>query len=126
MAAVGEGQNSDEFHCTLCIKDSGGPYSHESNTRLRRIAAEQDITLKTDIYPYYSSDATAYWRAGGAARAALIGPGVDSSHSYERTHTDALRDSARLHRGVFAAMIRPSWRVMSIRCEPLQLLVIVG
>jgi putative aminopeptidase FrvX len=26
MAAVGEGQNSDEFHATLCVKDSGGPY----------------------------------------------------------------------------------------------------
>jgi putative aminopeptidase FrvX len=28
MAVVGEGQESDEFHATLCIKDSGGPY-HE-------------------------------------------------------------------------------------------------
>jgi putative aminopeptidase FrvX len=24
MAAVGEGQTSDEFHATLCVKDSGG------------------------------------------------------------------------------------------------------
>ena len=28
MAAVGEGQTSDEFHTTLCVKDSGGPYHH--------------------------------------------------------------------------------------------------
>ena len=28
MAVVGNGQESDEFHATLCIKDSGGPY-HE-------------------------------------------------------------------------------------------------
>ena len=26
MAVVGNGQESDEFHVTLCIKDSGGPY----------------------------------------------------------------------------------------------------
>jgi len=26
MAVVGDGQESDEFHATLCIKDSGGPY----------------------------------------------------------------------------------------------------
>ena len=25
MAAVGEGQTSDEFHSTLCVKDSGRP-----------------------------------------------------------------------------------------------------
>jgi putative aminopeptidase FrvX len=27
---------------------------------------------------------------------ALIGPGVDTSHGYERTHIDALRDTANL------------------------------
>lgn len=96
MAAIGDGQNSDEFHCTLCVKDSGGPYHFETNNRLRRIANAQGIVLKTDIYPFYSSDGSAYWRAGGQARVGLIGPGVDASHSYERTHTDALRDSAAL------------------------------
>jgi putative aminopeptidase FrvX len=29
-------------------------------------------------------------------RVALIGPGVDASHHYERTHRDALENSARL------------------------------
>lgn len=96
MAAIGVGQNSDEFHCTLCVKDSGGPYSFETNNHLREIAHENNIDLKTDIYPYYSSDSSAYWRAGGRARTGLIGPGVDASHSYERSHTDALRDSALL------------------------------
>jgi putative aminopeptidase FrvX len=36
MAAVGEGQNSDEFHTSLCVKDSGGPYHHDLSDRLRR------------------------------------------------------------------------------------------
>jgi putative aminopeptidase FrvX len=90
MAAVGEGQASDEFHATLCVKDSGGPYHHELSQRFRELADEFGIPYKVDIYPYYGSDGEAYWRAGGDVALALIGPGVDASHSYERTHTDAL------------------------------------
>jgi putative aminopeptidase FrvX len=95
MAAVGEGQTSDEHHASLCVKDSGGPYHHEFSQKLRRIAGEIDLPYKVDIYPYYSSDGTAFWRAGGDAAVALIGPGVDASHSYERTHTDALLATTR-------------------------------
>lgn len=90
MAAVGKGQTSDEFNATLCVKDSGGPYHHGLNQRLRKLAQTYDIPFKVDIYPYYGSDGEAYWRAGGDVAVALIGPGVDASHNYERTHTDAL------------------------------------
>jgi len=90
MAAIGEGQTSDEFHATLCVKDSGGPYHHGLSQRLRSLADEYKIPYKVDIYPYYGSDGEAYWRAGGDVAVALIGPGVDASHSYERTHQDAL------------------------------------
>ena len=90
MAAVGDGQESDEFHATLCVKDSGGPYHHGLSNKLRLIADENRIPFKTDIYPNYGSDGEAFWRAGGDVAVALIGPGVDASHNYERTHTDAL------------------------------------
>lgn len=90
MAAVGEGQTSDEFHATLCVKDSGGPYHHGLSQKLRSLAEEHGIPYKVDIYPYYGSDGEAYWRAGGDVAVALIGPGVDASHSYERTHLEAL------------------------------------
>ena len=90
MAAVGEGQTSDEFHATLCVKDSGGPYHQGLNQKLRQLADEHQIPYKVDIYPYYGSDGEAYWRAGGDVAVALIGPGVDASHNYERTHTEAL------------------------------------
>ena len=95
MAAVGEGQASDEFHATLCVKDSGGPYHHGLSQRLRRLAEENGIPYKVDIYPYYGSDGEAFWRAGGDVAVALIGPGVDASHSYERTHLDALEATTR-------------------------------
>ncbi len=90
MAAVGEGQTSDEFHSTLCVKDSGGPYHHGLSQRLRSLADKHQIPYVVDIYPYYGSDGEAFWRAGGDVAVALIGPGVDASHNYERTHLEAL------------------------------------
>ncbi len=90
MAAVGEGQNSDEYHASLCVKDSGGPYHHDMSNRLRALAEKNEIPYMVDIYPQYGSDGEAWWNAGADAAVALIGPGVDASHSYERTHTEAL------------------------------------
>jgi putative aminopeptidase FrvX len=90
MAAVGDGQTSDEFHTTICVKDSAGPYHHGLSTQLRKLAEENGIPHKVDIYPYYGSDGEAFWRAGGDVAVALIGPGVDASHNYERTHLESL------------------------------------
>ncbi|MCW5940036.1 MAG: M42 family metallopeptidase [Fimbriimonadaceae bacterium] len=96
MACVGEGQNGDEFHCSICLKDSNGPYSRELSEKLRALADSAGIELRPDTYPHYGSDGGAYWFSGGQAQVALIGPGVDTSHGYERTHVDALRDTAGL------------------------------
>lgn len=96
MAAVGEGQTSDEYSVTVCVKDSGGPYDYELSRRLQGQAAAIGLPYKVDIYPYYGSDATAAWRAGGQFKAALVGPGIDASHSYERVHTEALEATAQL------------------------------
>ncbi len=95
MAAIGEGQTSDEYSTTLCVKDSGGPYHHGLSQKLRGLAEKHAIPYKTDIYPYYGSDGEAFWRAGGDVAVALIGPGVDASHNYERTHTEALINTAK-------------------------------
>ncbi|MBI1332349.1 MAG: M42 family metallopeptidase [Armatimonadetes bacterium] len=96
MACVGVGQNGTELNCSICTADSSGPYSKNLTDRIRNLAERRGIELKPDIYPYYGSDGSAYWRSGGGAEVALIGPGVDTSHGYERTHIDALRDTAQL------------------------------
>jgi putative aminopeptidase FrvX len=90
MAVVGDGQESDEFHATLCIKDSGGVYHEGLNRKLRALAEKHGIPYKTDVYPFYGSDGEAFWRAGGDVALALIGPGIDASHNYERAHVDGL------------------------------------
>ena len=90
MAVVGDGQESDEYHATLCIKDSGGVYHEGLNHKLRTLAEKHKIPYKTDVYPIYGSDGEAFWRSGGDAAVSLIGPGIDASHNYERTHMDGL------------------------------------
>jgi putative aminopeptidase FrvX len=90
MAVVGKGQESDEFNATLCIKDDGGPYHFGLNNKLRVLAEKHNIPYKTDVYVFYGSDGEAFWRAGGDVALALIGPGIDASHNYERAHIDGL------------------------------------
>jgi len=90
MAVVGKGQASDEFHATLCIKDGGGPYHFGLNNKLRALAEQHGVPYKTDVYVFYGSDGEAFWRAGGDVALALIGPGIDASHNYERAHMDGL------------------------------------
>ena len=96
MSAPGDGQASDEFSVTICAKDSTGPYDFELRKRLIDLAKEEDLNYKVDIYPYYGSDGSAALRAGYDFKVGLIGPGVDASHSFERTHKEAIDNTVKL------------------------------
>lgn len=96
MAAPGQGQNSNEHKVTICAKDSSGPYDLELRRRLVKLARENDLPYAIDTYPFYGSDASAMIRAGWDIRHGLIGPGVDASHSFERTHMEALEATTKL------------------------------
>lgn len=96
MAAPGEGQTSDEFAVTICAKDSTGPYDLSFRKKLTRLAQEESLNYQVDIYPFYGSDASAALRAGYDMKTALIGPGVDASHSFERTHVEAIENTIKL------------------------------
>lgn len=96
MGALGEGLQGNEHAVSICAKDSGGPYDLGIRRRLASLARDYEVPYKLDIYPYYGSDAEAALRAGGDHRIGLFGPGIDASHSFERTHRDALEASSRL------------------------------
>lgn len=96
MAAPGDGQTSDEFSVTICAKDSSGPYDYELRKRLVNLAKRENLNYKMDIYPYYGSDGSAALRAGYDFKVGLIGPGVDASHSFERTHKKAIENTIKL------------------------------
>ena len=96
MASPGEGQTSTEESVTICAKDSSGPYDYDMRKRLVEMAKEDDIDFKIDIYNHYGSDASAAIRAGNMVRHGLIGPGVDASHGYERTHKNGILNTLKL------------------------------
>ena len=89
---------------SICAKDSSGPYHYELTRHLVGLAKSNNIGYKLDIYPYYGSDASAAIRAGHDVRHALFGPGIESSHAYERTHVDSLEATAQL---LFAYIMSP-------------------
>lgn len=96
MGAPGRGQESDEFTVSLCAKDSSGPYDLGLRRELTKLAREKKIPFKVDIYPHYGSDASAARRTRLDLRTIVLGPGVDASHAYERTHKDSLEATAAL------------------------------
>jgi putative aminopeptidase FrvX len=96
MAAVGAGQTSDERSVTICTKDTSGPYHYGLTRQLIDLAKRDELDYRVDIYPYYGSDVSQALAAGYDIRGALVGPGVDASHSFERLHRDSLDQTARL------------------------------
>lgn len=96
MGAIGDGQTTDEYTVSICAKDSSGPYHYDLTRKLVELAKQNNIEYKLDIYPYYGSDASAAIRAGYDVKHALFGPGIESSHAYERTHIESLKHSAAL------------------------------
>ncbi|MDZ5472983.1 M42 family metallopeptidase [Bacillus sp. 31A1R] len=96
MGAMGDGQSTDEYTVSICVKDASGPYHYEFRKNLVKIAEENEIGYKLDIYPYYGSDASAAIRSGHDIVHGLIGPGIDSSHAYERTHQSSIENTANL------------------------------
>lgn len=96
MGAMGDGQSTDEYSVSICVKDASGPYHYGLRKHLVELANTNKIDYQLDIYPYYGSDASAAIKAGHDIIHGLIGPGIDSSHAFERTHETSLRCTEEL------------------------------
>ncbi len=96
MGCIGLDLECTEFDVSICAKDSSGPYDYGMTTELINHAENKALNYAVDIYPMYGSDASAALRAGANIKAALIGPGVSSSHGMERTHTNAIKNTFEL------------------------------
>jgi len=86
MGVLGDDCQGNEVSCSICAKDSSGPYDYNFRKKLVDLAQKNNIPYKLDVYPFYSSDGSAALRAGNDFRVALIGMGVAASHGTERTH----------------------------------------
>ena len=88
---------SDEHKVTITAQDASAPYNGELVKELADLCEQRDIPFVIDLMvPHYGSDADVAMRAGLDARHGLIGPGVLETHGYERTHREALINTARL------------------------------
>lgn len=96
MGAMGDGQSTDEYSVSICVKDASGPYHYGLRKHLVELATANNIDYQLDIYPYYGSDASAAIKAGHDIIHGLIGPGIDSSHAFERTHETSLKCTEEL------------------------------
>ncbi|QYR24132.1 M42 family metallopeptidase [Paenibacillus sp. sptzw28] len=96
MGAIGDDLSATERDVSICAKDSSGPYDYNMTSKLIDLAKREQISYAVDIYPHYGSDASAALKGGSSIRAALIGPGVHASHGMERTHADAVVNTAVL------------------------------
>ena len=96
MGVLGDGLDGKETACSICAKDSTGPYDYPMRKQLTQLAKAQNIPYAVDIYPFYGSDGSAALRAGLDFRVALIGPGVSASHGTERTHKEGIEATVDL------------------------------
>lgn len=96
MGAMGDDQQTDEYSVSICVKDSSGPYHFDFRKHLVDLCEKNNIEYKLDIYPRYGSDASAAMSAGHDVKHALFGAGIESSHSYERTHIDSIEATEKL------------------------------
>lgn len=96
MGAMGDGQATDEYSVSICVKDSSGPYHYDLRRQLAQLCMDNNIPYQLDIYPYYGSDASAAMSAGYDIKHGLFGAGIESSHAMERTHQDAISATERL------------------------------
>ncbi|NQD92509.1 osmoprotectant NAGGN system M42 family peptidase [Pseudomonas sp. CrR25] len=96
IAPVAPGQHSNEHAVSVAMQDSGGPYDFHLSRQLLRLAQEQEIPVRRDLFRYYHSDAQSAVTAGHDIRTALLAFGCDATHGYERTHIDSLAALTRL------------------------------
>ncbi|MBU5438583.1 M42 family metallopeptidase [Tissierella sp. MSJ-40] len=96
VGIVGEGQESNEFSVSIAAKDKRSTYDFEFRNRLVNIAEENGIEYAVDVYNFYSSDATHAVIQGKDINFASLGPAVDASHHYERTHIKSIINTTKL------------------------------
>ena len=99
MGCVGDGCQCTERQCSICAKDSRGPYSYEVVGKLIAAAKREKADYAVDVYPHYGSDVDAALNAGADVRHGLIGSGVFASHGYERSHIDGVYNTLLVLKG---------------------------
>jgi len=96
VGSVGGNHPSSEYQTSIIAKDKFTVYDFDFRRKLEKLAEENDIAFCTEIYDNYGSDASVAVTQGFDFRFACLGPGVDATHHYERTHVSAIENTYKL------------------------------
>lgn len=91
IGCCGPRQFSGEKKVSIGVMDTAFVYHRAAVDGLIAAAERAGVAYALDMFlPFYGSDANAALRAGFDVRHGLLGPGVLSTHGYERTHAQSL------------------------------------
>lgn len=96
IGLVGADALGDERKVSIAAKDNKTPYDLEVRKGLMLAAEEAGVQYTVDVYNRYGSDASAAVLQGFDFKCGCIGPSVDASHHYERTHIDGVVETVKL------------------------------
>lgn len=89
-------QNSDEYSVTILCKDSWWPYNLSMIRHLEKLAINNKINYKKDVFHLYKSDSSQALFAWDDIKNWLIWAWTSASHSIERTHKKAIINTQKL------------------------------
>lgn len=93
---AGEDAHGDEKKVNIIAKDSRSPYDFTLRKKLQQAADENNIKYTVGVHNRYGSDATTAILQGFDFKYACIGPNVDATHHYERSHRDGIIETVKL------------------------------
>lgn len=96
IGLVGTDALGDEKKVNIAAKDFKTPYDLSVRLGLMEAAELNKIGYTVDVYNRYGSDASAALLQGFDFKCGCIGPSVESSHHYERTHIDGVVETIKL------------------------------
>lgn len=96
IGVVGPTQTAKDDQVTIFAKDGATPYDFRLTSQLVDICRAEDIAYNVDVIDAYASDASSAIRRGLDVRIACLGPGVEATHHYERTHIKSLQETVKL------------------------------
>lgn len=92
---MGDDQQTDEYTVSVCVKDGSGPYNFDFRQHLVSLCKERTF-LKLVFILIMVVTLQQQCSAGAEVKHALLGAGIESSHSYERTHLDSVEATQQL------------------------------
>lgn len=96
IGLVTDDAHGDEKKVSIAARDNKTVYDLKIRKKLQEAADKNGIHYTVGVYNRYGSDATASILQGTDLRYACIGPNVDATHHYERTHVDGIVETIKL------------------------------